>query len=151
MDTAWIQVFVLTLAECVAPAGKTVCQEQSFELEFLTKTDCEVALQQFVTLKDASANVIVNKDKTVCVATAREHEVFSSVAAVSSASQGNSEWQAPPPSAVAPAPSRTSYEDRLENLPNCEDSDGQAPCKMGDIIVEAAVRGEPVEVWRRDN
>jgi hypothetical protein len=40
MDTAWIQVFVLTLSECVAPAGKTVCQEQSFELQFLTEADC---------------------------------------------------------------------------------------------------------------
>ena len=32
MDTAWIQVFVLTLAECAAPAGKTVCQEREFDL-----------------------------------------------------------------------------------------------------------------------
>ena len=34
MDTAWIQVFVLTLSECVAPAGKTICQEQAFELDY---------------------------------------------------------------------------------------------------------------------
>ena len=37
MDTAWIQVFVLTLSECVAPAGKAVCQEREFDLQFLTK------------------------------------------------------------------------------------------------------------------
>jgi len=50
MDTAWIQVFVLTLSECVAPAGKTVCHEHEFELQFLTRADCEVALQQLVSL-----------------------------------------------------------------------------------------------------
>ena len=36
MDTAWIPIFILTFAECVAPAGKTVCQEQEFQLQFLT-------------------------------------------------------------------------------------------------------------------
>ena len=54
MDTAWIQVFVLTLAECAAPAGKTICQEREFDLQFLTRADCEVALEQLVTLKQES-------------------------------------------------------------------------------------------------
>ena len=53
MDTAWIQVFVLTLAECIAPAGKTVCQEREFDLQFLTRADCEYALEQLVSLHDA--------------------------------------------------------------------------------------------------
>ena len=66
MDTAWIQVFVLTIAECVAPAGKTVCQEREFELLFLTQADCQVALEQFVTLKDESANVIVDRSASGC-------------------------------------------------------------------------------------
>ena len=48
MDTAWIQVFVLTLTECVAPAGKTVCQERELELQFLTESDCKAALEQLV-------------------------------------------------------------------------------------------------------
>ena len=41
METAWIQVFLLTMSECVAPAGKTVCQEQDVELQFLTQADCQ--------------------------------------------------------------------------------------------------------------
>ena len=45
MDTAWIQVFVLTMSECVAPAGKTVCQEQDVELQFLTQADCQAATE----------------------------------------------------------------------------------------------------------
>jgi hypothetical protein len=63
MDTAWIQVFVLTLSECVAPAGKTVCQEQSFELQFLTEADCNYALQQLVSLKQESESVIIDPAK----------------------------------------------------------------------------------------
>ena len=44
MDASWIQVFVLTLAECVPPAGKAVCQEQQFELVFVSQGDREYAL-----------------------------------------------------------------------------------------------------------
>ena len=82
MDTAWIQVFVLTLAECVAPAGKTVCQERQFELQFLTRADCEFALQQLVSLKQSADNVIVDAGKSRCVVSAREGRVFASVDAV---------------------------------------------------------------------
>ena len=62
MDTAWIQVFLLTIAECVAPAGKTVCQEQELEMLFLNENDCKVALEQLVSLKSSSDNVIVDPD-----------------------------------------------------------------------------------------
>ena len=150
MGTAWIQVFVLTLAECVAPAGKTVCQEQEFELEFLTRLDCEVAMQQLVSLKDESANVIVNKDKTRCAASAREREIFDSIAAVSGASKEAGEWQDPGDAAAKPAASRVSHEERLGDLPDCDAADGKLPCKMDGIIIESETSGEPVEVWRRD-
>lgn len=150
MGTAWIQVFVLTLAECVAPAGKTVCQEQQFQLEFLTRADCEVALQQLVSLKDASANVIVNRDKTRCAASAREREIFDSVAAVSGASKDAGEWQAPGVATEEPAASLISHEERLSALPDCEEAKGTLPCKMDGIIIESEASGEPVEVWRRD-
>ena len=56
MDTAWIQVFVLTLTECVAPAGKTVCQERELELQFLTESDCKAALEQLVQAADCLAH-----------------------------------------------------------------------------------------------
>ena len=39
MDTGWIQVFVLTLAECVAPPGKTVCQEQQVHYQFVEREE----------------------------------------------------------------------------------------------------------------
>ena len=105
MDTAWIQVFVLTLAECAAPAGKTVCQEREFDLQFLTRADCEVALEQLVSLKEESATVIVDRSKSSCTASARESEVFASPDEVRSASAGTAPWQEPDPDEAMVAPS----------------------------------------------
>lgn len=149
MDTAWIQVFVLTIAECVAPAGKTVCQQQEFDLQFLTRADCEVALEQLITLKDASANVIVDRTRSSCVASARESIVFADPEAIK-ASTGAEVWQDPEESSIEPPPSLVSHEDRLEALPDCTEFDGDGACKMGGIIIEAANQGESVEVWRKD-
>ena len=149
MDTAWIQVFVLTLAECVAPAGKTVCQQQEFDLQFLTRADCEVALEQLISLKDASPNVIVDKSRSSCMASARESVVFADADAIK-ASTGAEAWLEPGESSVEPAPSFVSHQDRLEALPDCENFDGDGACKMGGIIVEAASQGESVEIWRKD-
>ena len=149
MDTAWIQVFVLTLSECVAPAGKTVCQEHEFELQFLTRADCEVALQQLVSLKQASDNIIVDTGKSRCIASAREGRVFASVDAVNQPfGEGESKPGEKP--AVAPGPEYAAHQKRLSSLPECGDSDGVAPCRIGDIIIEEATSGT-VDVWRRDN
>ncbi len=150
MDTAWIQVFVLTLAECVAPAGKTVCQEQEFDLQFLTRADCEYALEQLVSLKDASENVIVDRNKSRCAVTARESEIFESLEAVSQVSSASGEWVDPDQDAEAVAPSLVLHEDRLASLPDCESYSGEGACKMGGIIVEAANKGQAVEIWRRE-
>ena len=163
MDASWIQVFVLTISECVAPAGKTVCQEQEFDLAFLTRADCEYALEQLITLKDESASVIVDRSKSSCAASARESLVFVSPEAVSGASPKSDGWKEPDEASEKPdeasekpdeasekhASSSVTHLDRLEDLPDCEDFDGEGACKMGGIIVEAGNRGESVEVWRR--
>lgn len=151
MDTSWIQVFVLTIAECAAPAGKTVCQEREFDLQFLTRDDCEVALEQLVTLKESSANVIVDRGASRCSVSARETQVFATLEEVSNAAADSGNWKDPVAAGDQPAPSALSHDDRLAKLPDCEDFDGQGACKMGGIIIEAGDRGESVEVWRRDN
>jgi hypothetical protein len=148
MDTAWIQVFVLTIAECVAPAGKTVCQEQTFELQFLTDADCRVALEQLVTLKEASPDVIVDRSRSGCAPSAREAEAFASLEAISEANRDTIGWRQPGPDDDA-STTRLAYEDRLAALKTCEETEGVTPCKVGEIIIEDAM-GEPVEVWRRD-
>lgn len=150
MDTAWIQVFVLTLAECAAPAGKTVCQEREFDLQFLTRADCEVALEQLISLKDESATVIVDRSKSGCTASARERAVFASADDVRDATAGTAPWRDPDPAEDGVAPSAVAHEDRLADLPDCENYDGEGACRMGGIIVEGANQGEVVEVWKRD-
>jgi len=150
MEIAWIQVFVLTLAECVSPAGKTVCQEREFDLQFLTRADCEIALEQLVSLKEESANVIVNRSKSNCAPSARQSEVFADVAAVSGATADKEGWRDPVNEEEAASATRVSHQQRLDDLPDCQASDGQVPCKMGGVIVEAEQQGESVEVWQRD-
>ena len=149
MDVAWIQVFVLTLSECVAPAGKNICQEREFELEFLTQSDCEVALQQLVSLKRESKFVIINPDKASCTASARQSRVFVSPDAVNDAVADDKDWQAPKTAESQPSAERAAHQQRLAGLPACGDAAGVAPCKIGDIIIEEAT-GDVVEVWRRD-
>lgn len=150
MDTAWIQVFVLTLAECIAPAGKTVCQEHEFELMFLSQSDCEVALEQLVMLKDAAENVIVDKSRSGCAPSARQQAVFSSLAQAAEAVPDKRNWRSPESQEPVVGSTRKLHQARLESLATCEESKGVAPCKVGEIIIEDATVGEPVEVWRRD-
>ena len=152
MDTGWIQVFVLTLAECVAPAGKSVCQETEFELQFLTQADCEYALEQLVTLKDASDLVIVDKSRSGCAPSARQQTVYASLADVTASVADKQDFR--PPTAEQAASeadtSAASHRERLDSLKTCEETRGQAPCKIGEIIIEETSAGESVEVWRRD-
>ncbi len=149
MDAAWIQVFVLTLSECVAPAGKTVCQEQSFELQFLTQQDCEFALQQLVSLKQESEAVIIDPAKASCAPTARQRQVFASLDAIEEANRDKSNWKAPVVEDSAPGVAVASHRERLARLPDCDAEGAEAPCKVGEIIIEAGDVA-PVEVWRRD-
>jgi hypothetical protein len=147
MDIAWIQVFVLTLVECVAPAGKSICQEQEFQLQFLTKADCEVALEQLVSLKQESAAVIVNSNRSNCAPAARQRDVFESLEAINEAF--DADWGAPQTGETEPSARQVSHKGRLEELKSCEETEGIAPCRIGDIIMEGA-DGDSVEVWRRD-
>ena len=147
MDIAWIQVFVLTLAECVAPAGKSICQEQEFQLQFLTKADCEIALDQLVSLKEESGTVIVNPNRSNCAPAARQRDVFESLEAINKAF--DADWEAPQAGEAESSSSEMSHKSRLEELKSCEETEGIAPCKIGDIIMEGA-DGDSVDVWRRD-
>ena len=147
MDPAWIQVFVLTLSECVAPAGKTVCQENEIEMQFLSQAECQAALEQLITLKDQFENTIVNRQKSGCAATARQTDVYASLEDAKAASDAPN-WRNP--RADEKSPAATTHYERLQQLPTCEESHGIAPCKSGDIIIEGAVSGRKVEVWRSE-
>ena len=148
MDTTWIQVFILTISECIAPAGKTVCQQNEFELTFLTRADCETALEQLVSLKTGAEEVIVNVDESQCAPSARQQLAYSSLADINAAFAGQPGWRAPVAEDPVPDPAGLSHDDRLANLPTCEASQGVAPCKVGSIIIEPD-SPQAVEVWRK--
>ena len=149
METAWIQVFVLILSECVAPAGKTVCQEHEIEMQFLSQAECEVALEQMISLKDQFENVIVNRQRSSCTASARQQDVFASLDEAKSSVSDDGGWREPQDGESQMVASSVSHQSRVEELTSCEESLGLAPCKMGDIIIEAAT-GTPIDVWRSD-
>jgi len=151
MDAAWIPIFVLTFAECVAPVGKTVCQEQELELRFLTEADCEQALEVLIAAKDAQETVIVDKTKSRCAPSAQQQTVYASLVDVSTEVADNEAWIAPESGAPVADARRDEYQARLEALPNCDDAKGVAPCRIGEIIIEEAEAPEKVEVWRKDN
>ncbi len=150
MDTAWIQVFILSISECVAPAGKTVCQEQQFELEFLTRSDCEVALEQFLALKEESERVIVNKDASSCTSTARKREVWDSIESADTALAATPGWRAPDASEGEADFMQAAHEQRLAEIPECNDARPVYPCSQGPIIIEEPA-SRKVEVWRLES
>jgi hypothetical protein len=149
MDVSWIQVFILTFAECVAPAGKTVCQEQQFELQFLTKADCEYALQQMMSMKDGAEHVIVNRQKSGCAPSAAETSTFPSREAIQAANKDTVGWRVPEDSEMRRSSVNKSHSERLADLMSCEETGNVVPCKVGDIIVEDTT-GDSVEVWKRE-
>jgi hypothetical protein len=157
MDTAWIQVFVLTLSECVAPSGKTVCQPQETQYVFYDRRDCEAVLQDLVAAKKNDENVIVNPDRSRCLPTAKQRPVYASLEEAEQALADTAGWgiipageepaegQQQPPDAT-----RMAYMDRLQNLPECNEEKTVTPCKVGQIIVESPPEEEEVEIWQKE-
>ncbi len=150
MDTAWIQVFVLTLSECLAPAGKTICQEQELQMQFTNQADCELAREQLVWLLDRSEDVIVNKNKTRCTASAREQLVFATADEIRQHAEIGTDWTAPDSDEPPPLDfTQKAHNERLEKLFNCDDVSGTAPCRIGDIIIEGATE-QRADVWQQE-
>jgi hypothetical protein len=150
METAWIQVFVLTLTQCIAPAGKMVCQEESVEYHFTNEEDCARALVLMVDLAARADNTLVDRSKSNCTPGAKESVVYADSDGAKS-SLANTEnfvlidGKEPPPDFM-----QVAHDVRLENTKSCEETNGVAPCKIGEIILEAAADESRTEVWRRD-
>lgn len=150
MDTGWIQVFVLVLTECVAPAGKNVCQEQELRYEFFDRGDCEVVLEQLLVHKDRSENIIVNKDKSACLPTAKKQQIYHSLDDANKALGGIEGWGQIPVANESMDFAQEAHLKRLDGVPECGEVGGVAPCKIGEIIIEGASE-KKTEVWRQAN
>ena len=103
--------------------------------------------EQLVALKDESPNVIVNRERSGCTPSARQSSVFASLDEVRDGLADKKDWKAPEKDEASPDKVSGTYEERLASLKTCEESEGVAPCKVGEIIVEG-VTGDPVEVWK---
>ena len=150
METAWIQVFVLTLTQCIAPAGKMVCQEQTVEYQFTNEEDCANALVQLVDLSAHDQSVLVDRQKSNCHPAAKEAVVFADANDAKSSLANTEDFvlidgKQPPPDFMQAA-----HDERLESMKTCEETNGVAPCKIGQIILEAATEGSSGKVWRRE-
>lgn len=149
MDTGWIQVFVLTLSECFAPSGKTVCEQQELHMQFVDQAECELALEQLVSLKEGAENVIVYRDRSHCAPSARQQTVYKSLDAINEQFAAVPNWTAPDVDESRADFTQSTHQERLTSLSDCEDVGGVAPCKIGEIIIEDATQ-ESVEIWRRE-
>ena len=149
MDTGWIQVFVLVLAECVAPAGKTVCQEQELRYEFFDQDDCQMVLEQLLAHKDSAENVIVNRERSSCLPTARKQTIYHSADDASQALADIEGWVEIPVASDTMDFTKKAHNERLSSVPACAEVGGVAPCKIGEIIVEGATQ-KKTDVWHRD-
>lgn len=148
MDMAWIKVVVLTLAECVAPEGKTVCQEQNTQYYFHDEAECQKVLEQLIDYRDGFDNIIVNKAKSNCLPAAISSEVFNSRA---EADQYFANKEGLGILSDEPAPKdfmREQYDKRLSSLPVCDDEKLVTPCRRGDIIIEGMADNK-TEIWQK--
>lgn len=150
METAWIQVFILTMSECIAPSGKTVCQQQEFQIEFASAEACEVAREQFIALKSQMDNVIVNRGRTRCETSARQQQVYASLEEVMTAVEPAARYDAPEAASKSEDFTEKAHKERLASLDTCEEARGRRPCKIGEIILEPEQAQSP-EVWQRSN
>jgi hypothetical protein len=150
MDAAWIKVVVLTLAECVAPEGKTVCQEQQVQYNFVDEAECQKVLEQLIDYRDGFENVIVNKADSSCQPASKSLEIFQSRSDADPGFVDEDGYVV----VEGEGPKRKDFMQerhdlRLQSLPVCDDSQLVTPCKRGEIIIES-VSENKTEVWKQD-
>jgi len=149
METAWIQVFILTLTQCIAPAGKMVCQEETVEYHFTNQDDCARALVHMVDLAARADNILVNEQRSDCKPGVMASSVFASDKDARSSLASNAGVVLVDNETPSPDFLKTAHEDRLKDTRSCDETSGVAPCKVGNIIIEPAAEPVRTEVWRQ--
>ena len=149
METAWIQVFVLTLSQCIAPTGKMICQEETVQYHFTNQEDCASALVQLLDMAARADNVIVNRDRSSCRPAAKESVVYANADEAQSQLAKSENFVLIDGKKTEPDFAQTAHAERLANTKTCEETGGAAPCKIGEIILEAAAESASGEIWRQ--
>lgn len=148
MDIAWIKVVVLTLAECVAPEGKTVCQEQQVQYYFVDEVECQKVLEQLIDYRDGFENVIVNREDSSCLSAAKDLHVFASRSKADEYFEKMGGL-----GVISEKPAKKDFlqerhDLRLASLHVCDDQNLVTPCRRGEIIIESMM-GNKTEMWRQ--
>lgn len=148
MDAAWIKVVVLTLAECVAPEGKTVCQEQEVQYLFYDEVECQKVLEQLIDYRDGFENVIVNEEDSSCLPATKNLQV---IAPKPAADQYSVDGERSSVNLNEPKKKdfmQERHDLRLESLRVCDDEQLITPCRRGDIIIESVTENK-TQVWKK--
>ena len=124
MEMGWIQIFVLTLTQCIAPAGKMVCEEQAVQFQFADQVDCEVALVQMLDVAARVDNVIVKTESSHCRAMTKQVRVFAEAAAAGEQFEGATDVAVASQEMPPPDFTQSAHQERLENLHNCDEVAG---------------------------
>ncbi len=151
MESAWIKVFVLTLTQCMAPTGKMVCQMETVQYQFVAEDDCNRALVQMIDVAAGAENVIVSRENSHCRPAAVEGEVFSSADDANAYFAGTEGWGVLTGDEQPADFTQTAHQDRLKDLHECADVANVAPCRVGEIIIEAAAESRKTQVWQQQN
>ena len=78
-----------------------------------------------------------------------ESEVFSGVEEANAYFAGTEGWGVLTGDEEPADFTQSAHQDRLKNLHECADVANVAPCKVGEIIIEAAVDAKTTEVWQQ--
>ena len=149
MESAWIKVFVLTLTQCMAPAGKMVCQMETVQYQFVAEDDCNRALVQMIDVAAGAENVIVSRENSHCRAAAVETEIFSGVDEAKAFFTDTEGWGVLTGDEQPADFTQSAHQDRLKKLHECADVADVPPCRIGEIIIEAAADSKGTEVWQQ--
>jgi len=149
METAWIKVFVLSLTQCIAPAGKIICQEETVEYQFANEEDCASALIQMIDMASHVDNVLIDRQASDCRPAIKESSVFASDTEAKSSLGTTADVLLPRDETSRTDYLQTAHNERLENTKSCDETNGVAPCRIGEIIVEPAAEAVRSNVWKQ--
>lgn len=149
METAWIKVFVLSLTQCIAPAGKIICQEETVEYQFANEDDCASALVQMMDMASHVDNVLIDRQKSDCRPAVKESSVFASDVDAQSSLGSSANVVLPRDESSRTDDLQAAHNERLENTKTCDETSGVAPCRIGAIIVEPAAEAVRSNVWKQ--
>jgi len=96
-------------------------------------------------------NVIVSRDNSHCRAAAIEGDIFSGVDEANAFFAGNEGWGVRTGDEPAADFTQSAHQDRLKNTHECAEVANVAPCRVGEIIIEAATESKKTEVWQQQN